>query len=350
VTDTPLRVYGPQPLNGGLGETMYTTPQGTQKFFVRDITFCNTHTSALRVRASLGGISDPSKRVIDQDIAANSTSSIKPLWLLDAGETLQGLQVFSGTVPSTTVVSTYPIQSDADATSYAGPNFPAAADSLYILYQINGAASGTTALNPSSITDSQRTWTLVAQTTSTVASARNLGMSVWYYYSPVAGSSTSTTINFASTQHSNIMDMKVINNVSKGTSAIPPWTSSTTPVIQAVTAADSTAPASTNQSKTVTLGALSTGYVFYLVAKTVAHTYTAATGLTEILDFSVTDITGSLCAIGAEFSSITALPFSTTTIGPATASGASTDARVAIAWEMIPSGFVNCAVSGIEVR
>lgn len=347
MTDVPFRVYGPQPLNAGLGETMYTAPAGTQKFFIRDVTFSNIGTSAIRVKSSIGSITDLSKRIIDQDIAANSTTSIRPLWLLDANEILQGLQV--SIVPVSTV-TTGILSSGTDGTAYVTAAWTPAANTMYVLVQANGVASGTTALNPSSITGNG-SWTLINQTTSTVAAARNTGVSAWWWYSSAAGSNATTTVNFSSTQHSAVIAILSVTNIYPGTAAVPPWTGSATPITQSAVAADTTAPASTTASKTVTLpSAIQTGLTFYYAVKTANTTTTPPSSMTENDDRNINDVAGSVCSLVCEFSTVTTPPFVGTTLGPATFATNDTESRASIGFEMVPSGWVNCMVSGIEVR
>jgi hypothetical protein len=348
VTDIPFRVYGPQPLNGGLGEVMYTAPAGTSKFFIRDVTFSNIGTSATRVKASIGSITDPSKRIIDQDITANTTTSIRPLWLLDAGETLQGLQIIDDVPVGSAALGT--VASGTDGTSFVVSTWAVTANTMYLLVVANGAASGTTALNPSSITG-QGTWTLINQTTSTVAAAVNQGVAVYYFWATATVGTATTTVNFASTQHSCIAQVFSVTNLFSGITAIPPWTSSATPIVQSGVDADTTAPASTAASKTVTLpSAVQTGYVFYYTsAARAGNTVLPPTNFTEIAEREITDASGSVASMSTELS-VAVPPATSATVGPATFSAAGTSARASVAWEMVPSGWVNCTVSGVEVH
>lgn len=352
MTDIPFRVYGPQPIDAVGGTTLYTAPPGTSKFFIKDITLSNIDTAAHHIHMSLGDITDSTKRVVDQDAPAATATFLRPMWLMDAGETLQGIQTIGNLAPGGAAAAGAAAASGTDATSYASGVWTPAADTLYILIQANGVASGTTALNPSSITGNG-TWTLITQTTSTVAAARNVGISAWYWYSAAAGASASTTVNFASTQHSSSIGIYTVTNVNKGLLAVPPWTTSATPIVSTGSAADSVAPSSTTLSKTVSLTS-KTGYVFYWCAKTLDHLFTAGTNLTELADLPLNDAAGSICSLGAEYSATTTPPYASTnpiTVGPATASGSSTDARAAIAWEMIPpNNWINVMVSGIEVH
>jgi hypothetical protein len=104
-------------------------------------------------------------------------------------------------------------------------------------------------------------------------------------------------------------------------------------------------------SKVVTLGTLQTGIVTYhhmrmagLVSSTPPGNYT------EVSDAQMPDASGSLApAITAE-AYRNPTPETSTSIGPATYSAGSTAARVAVAIEWVPAGFVNCMVSGIEVH
>lgn len=349
MTDVPLRFYGPQPLDANAGATLYTVPTAAQKAFIRDVSLTNVGPTSVRVRMSVGSISDPSKRVVDQDIATGTPTFLRPLWLLDASETLQGLQVapsmsgaFSAT-PST-------LSSGTDASAYTTSAWTPAAGTLYFLTVSNGVASGTTALNPSSITGNG-TWTLINQTTSTVAAALNVGVAAYWWYSTTAGSSAGTTINFASNQHSCAAQIYTIAGVYSGATSVPPWTGSATPIIQSAVASDSTAPASTTDSKIVTLAALQTGITFYFVSRAGSGTgVTPISGWTEGGDQQLTDGTGSLASNTSEIEVITLPPAPSTTIGPAAYASSTTGARASIAWEVVPSSFVNCMVSGIEVR
>lgn len=354
MTDVPFRVYGPQPLNAGAGETLYTAPAGTQKMFIRDITLTNLNSSSVTVRMSVGSITDPSKRVVDQAITTGTPTFLRPLWLLDSGETLQGLQV----VPSSTALTTTAgvLSSGNDASAYSTAAWIPAANTMYLLFQTNGVASGTTALNPSSITGNG-SWTLVNQTTSTVATAVNQGVSVWWWFSTTAGSSAATTVNFASNQHSCTASIASITNVYAGTVAVSPWTSSATPIVQSAVSADATAPASTNLSKTVSLAALKTGLVVYYCSRVGDNQNVAPpTDYTEGEDRSLLDATGSVASISSETSRITTPPASSTPIGPATFGSSTTGARASVAFELVPGiaagapGWVNCMVSGIEVH
>jgi hypothetical protein len=353
MTDVPFRVYGPQPLNGGVGETMYTAPSGTSKFFLRDISLTLVGSSTVRVKMNLGDITVPGKRVVDNDVTtANSPLFIRPLWLMDAGETLQGFQSLSaaGSTPTLTQAATG--TTAIDGTSVSTGAWTPAATTMYLLVAKSGVASGTTALNPSSITGNG-TWTAITggSTTSTVPTAINGGIATYWFYSSSAGSSATTTVNFASTQHNMGVWIFSVANVYAGTVAISPWTSTTVPYAQAASAADSSAPASDSLSKVVTLGALQTGIVTYhhmrmsgLVSSTPPGNYT------EISDAQMPDASGSLApAITAE-AYRNPTPETSTSIGPATYNAGSTAARVAVAIEWVPAGFVNCMVSGIEVH
>ena len=316
--------------------------------FVRDLTFSNTSGTAIHVHASVGPLTDPSNRVIDQDMPANVATFIRPLWLLDTAETLEALQVVASVpTPGATAAS---VTSAVDGTAFVTGAWTPGADKLYLLYVFNGVASGTTALNPSSITGNG-SWTHVAGTTSTVAAAGNVAVDVWYWYSAVAGGNATTTVNFASTQHSCLAFIVPWTNVYSGVSSIPPWTSGTTPIVQSATAADSVAPGSTTDSKTVTLATLQTGQVIYFHARALGTlTATPPTGMTETVDSALDDVTGSQGKITAGGDYVTAPPWTSTTVGPATYSAAGTQARVGVAIEVVPSAWVNCMVSGIEVH
>jgi len=357
MTDVPFRVFGPAPLDAVTGNTLYTAPAGAQKFFIKDITLSNLDpTNAVHVHMSLGSISDPSKRIVDQNVTAATSTFLRPLWLMDAGETLQGLQTFVAGSEATITHVVNNAGSGTDTTAYATSAWTPAANTLYLLVVLNGVVSGTTALNPSSISGNG-TWTLINQTTSTVATARNLGVAAYYFYSSTAGSSATTTVNFASTQHSCFAHITSLPTIYSGASAVSPWTSSATPIIQSAVAADTVAPGSTSNSATVTLGATpQTGYVFYLAGRCDAQNggsaSTAPSGFTEgaTSDYAFNDLTGNLADLTGDLSSVTDPPWTSATVGPATLGTATTDARASIAWEMVPSGFVNCMVSGIEVH
>jgi hypothetical protein len=345
MTDTPFRVYGP----GALSGTLYTVPSGVQKFFIRDVSLTNIGSSATRAKLSIGDISIDSNLVYSADVAATSLDIIRPLWLLDVGETFQGKQTIDDAITWTSVTTS---DYDADDTTDVTASWVPAADTLYILWQVNGAASGTTALNPSSISGNG-SWTLIGQTTTSVAATTNIGVSAWYWYSSTAGASATTTVTFASAQHSGTTDIFSISNVWKGTSAIPPWTSTATPIVQATTATDgAVAPGSTASSLAVTLSnPLQTGYVAYLCARGGdAGTATPPTGFTEQKDHANIDGTGSVAHTQSEMSSPTTLPGSSTTLGPATFSVATTFPRASIGFELVPSNFIVCTVNGIEVR
>jgi hypothetical protein len=299
---------------------------------------------------SLGSLSSPTNRVIDQDVSANTVTFIRPLWLMDSGETFEGLQSIS-TVPTLGAAVTN-ANSSTDGTSFTTGAWVPAANTLYLLIANNGVASGTTALNPSSITGNG-TWTHVtgAGATSTVAAAGNVGVDVWWWYSSVAGASATTTINYASTQHSSLSYIVPVSNTYPGTVAVPPWSSTAVPYVQAVSASDSTAPASTTDTKTVTLTTLSTGQVVYFNARALGSgTQLAPASMTETVDSALDDITGSQGKIHIGSDYTTAPPFTSTTVGPATESTAQTVARAAVAVELIPAAWVNCMVSGIEVH
>jgi hypothetical protein len=352
VTDIPFRVFGPAPLNGGAGEVLFTARAGTSKFFIRDITLTNTSAAAndIRVRMSVGSITDLSNRVVDRAISFDTDNFIRPLWLLDESETLEGLQVIAGAASSPTLAAPFTIlQSATDATSYTNTAWTPAANTLYLLAQVNGVASGTTALNPSSITGNG-TWTLINQTTSTVAAARNVGVSIWWFYSSATGSSATTTVNFASTQHACSFNIFSVANVFSGNTAVPPWTSTATPIIQSAVAADTVAPGASTDSKTVALTALQSGLVIYWCARAINSTTVAPTGFTEGGETTVNDASGSVGSHTAELSSVTIPPHTSTTVGPATFSTSTADARASVAFEIVPAGWVNCMVSGIEVR
>lgn len=350
MTDVPLRFYGPQPVNGNTGETLYTVDARAQKAFIRDVSLTNVGTASVRVRISVGSISDPSKRVVDQDITTGQPTFLRPLWLLDAGETLQGLQA-TPTMSASIGANVANISSATDATSYSTAAWIPAANTLYFLTVSNGTASGTTALNPSSITGNG-TWTLVNQTTSTVAAAVNVGVAVYWWFSSAAGSSATTTVNFSSTQHSCTAAIYPITSVYNGTTSVPPWTGSATPIVQSAVAADTTAPASTTDSKIVTLATLQTGVVFYFVSKAgpAPGTVTSITTYTEGNEQVMTDGTGSVASHTSEIEVVTNPPAPSATIGPAAYAASTTNARASVAWEVVPSNFVNCMVSGIEVR
>jgi hypothetical protein len=353
MTDIPFRVYGPAPLNGGLGSTLYTAPSGTSKFFIRDLTFSNIGTSAITSKVSIGDITSNSNLVVNQSVAANSTASIRPLWLIDAAETLQGLQTLTS-VPTLALATGAQIISGTDSTSKIIPAWTPAANTMYILTAVNGVASGTTALNPSSITGNG-TWTLINQTTSTIASDTNVGVAAYWWYSTSAGSSATTTVNWASTQHSGACSIFSVANAYPGTAAVSPWTSAATPIVQSAVAADTTLPGSTNQTKIVTLSALQTGMVFYLTGRCetgAGVTTTEPTGFTEptSADWQLDDGVGTAADLAGNLTYVTSPPWTSTTVGPGTFLFARDDSRASIAWEMIPSGFVNCMVSGIEVK
>lgn len=356
MTDIPFRVYGPQAMNSGLGEVMYTAPTGTSKFFIRDLTFSNINTnSAVRVVCTLGSAQDPSKRVIDQTIATSTATSIRPLWLMDAGETLQGFQVITALAPGTTA-TTGLLESGTDTTAYTLAAWTPAANTTYILIQNNGVASGTTALNPSSITGNG-SWTLINQTTSTVAAAANQGLSAWWWDSTTAGSSATTVVNFASTQHSFTGIILSVQNILRPPVAVAPWTTTATPVLNSAVAADTTAPGSTASSLPVTLGAIQTGYAFYLTSRVGSTTTTTPpTSFTEAADRTVADGTGSIAQMTMELSTVTTAPWTSPTLGPATFATSTTGARASVGWEMVPGqangtpSWVNCMVSGIEVH
>lgn len=353
MTDIPYRVYGPQPLNGGLGETLYTAPPGTNKFFIRDLTFTNIDsTNVVHVHVSIGDITNPSKRVLDQDMTAATSTFVRPLWLLDAGETLQGLQIGTGTTWRPTLTSVATIGTGTDGTSAVTGLWTPAATTVYLLIAHSGVASGTTALTPSSITGNG-TWTAITggSTTSTVASAVNGSVAAYWFYSSAAGSSATTTVNYASTQHSFDVRIFSVANTYSGTAAVPPWTATAVPYLQAVAAADSTAPASTNQSKTVTIAATQTGSVTYHHGRFGSNsTSTATTGFTEITDTGLSDVSGSVASYDVVSEYVTAPPWTSTTVGPSTYSTSTTNSRVGLAIEWVPANWVNCMVSGIEVH
>jgi len=330
---------------------MFTARTGTSKFFIKDITLTNVQTSGdIRVRMSVGGFTDRGNRVVDQLVSVGTASFIRPLWLLDEAETLEGLQVVT-TAPATgTLIAS--ISSATDATSYSTAVWVPAATTLYVMAVSTGVASGTTALNPNSITGNG-TWTRIGGTTSTVASAANCSLDLWWFYSSVTGTSSATTVNFASTQHSCLTTIYPVTNTYPGTDAVSPWSSTAVPYSQVVSDADSAAPASTANSKTITLATLQTGQVVYWTARAQAGiTQTPPTGMTEATggDNSIDDLTGSQGKINQVTDYTTAPPWTSTTVGPATYSAASTLARAAVAVEFIPAGWVNCMVSGIEVR
>lgn len=354
MTDIPFRVFGPAPLNGGIGEVLYTAPTGTQKMFLRDITLTNTSSAAndIRVRMSVGSLSDLSNRVVDQVVSFNSSNFIRPLWLLDAGETFEGVQVMSAAAATPTLTQRATGTNAADGTAVSTGAWTPAAATMYLLVAKSGVASGTTALIPSSFSGNG-TWTAITggSITSTVPTAINGGIATYWFYSSAAGSSATTTVNWASTQHNMGAWIFEVSNVYPGTAAVPPWTSTAVPYAQAASAADSSAPASDSLSKVVTLGTLQTGIVTYhhmrmagLVSSTPPGNYT------EVSDAQMPDASGSLApAITAE-AYRNPTPETSTSIGPATYSAGSTAARVAVAIEWVPAGFVNCMVSGIEVH
>jgi hypothetical protein len=352
VTDIPLRVYGPAPLDGVNGSTLYTAPSSAEKTFIRDITFGLVGTTSTNVKLSIGSINDLGKRVVDTSITtSNAPYFLRPLWLMDAGETLQGIQTIT-TVPTPTAAASV-VTSGTDTTAYASGNWTPTANTLYLLVVANGVASGTTALNPSSITGNG-TWSLITQTTSTVASARNIGIAAYYWYSSVGGTLGTTTVNYASTQHSNVFGIWSIANTASGTVATPPWTSSATPVIQSAVAADTVAPGASSNALTVTMpNALQTGQVFFFGTKTntTGAASTPATNFTEFQDYGFNDLTGSIASISGTLDYVTAPPWTSTTVGTGASVGASdTNARASLAFELVPTGFVSCMVSAIEVR
>jgi hypothetical protein len=350
MTDIPFRIFGPQPLNNVNGETMYTAPGGTSKFFLRDISLTLTGTTTIHVKMAIGDITNQAKRVVDNDVTtANSPLFIRPLWLMDAGETLQGIEVNTTTTVNATTAGV--LVSGTDGTAFATAAWTPAANTMYFLVQTNGVASGTTALNPSSITGNG-TWTLINQTTSTVASAKNVGVSAWWWNPTVAGSNATTTVNFASTQHSCAIAIMSVTNIYPGTTSTPPWTSTATPVVQSVVGADTTAPANGNVYFPVTLNTLQTGYVMFFSARAGASgTGTPITGFTEIDDRGNLDASGSICETQQIADIVATPPLLSPILGTGgTWNTSTTGARASIAWELVPIGFVNCMVSGIEVH
>jgi hypothetical protein len=351
MSDTAERVFGPAPLNGNAGSTLFTlTRSGASinKFFIRDITLTNTTPTAndIRVRMSIGSISDSSKRIVDQLVSIGTATYLRPLWLLDETETLQGLQIMS-TPPTITNRATW--SSGTDATAYASTSWTPALNTMYVLYEVNGKDAGTPA-NPSSISGNG-TWTLIDQTFSSVAAVDNVGISAWYFYSTSAGAAGTTTVNFGVTQHSIGGGIFEVSNAWSGSAAVPPWTSTATPIIQSAVAADTVAPGSTASSKTVTFGSTpQTGWVFHACATAGAGvaSWTPPVGFTENQDTGVNDITGSIASHEEELSFVTVPPHASTTVGPATASAATTQSRATVAWEMVPGGWVNCMVTGIR--
>jgi hypothetical protein len=326
---------------------MYTAPGGTQKFFVRDLTFSNLGPSAVRVRMSIGDITNPSKRLVDQDIAANTTTSLRPLWLLDAGETLQGVQLVNTAMTVTAVSS---VSTTSDGAFYDSVAWVPAANTMYLLvfHNTDQLSQGAPEF-PTSITGNG-TWTLINQVASSVGGgADNIATSAYYWYSTAAGASASTRVNFATTQGAIRGSVFSVTNVYAGTAAVPPWTSSAVPIIQSAAAADTTAPASTNQSVAVTLpSTIQTGYVFHVHGRVDASAaVTPPTGWTEDLDMNISDGTSP---IEGALNHITTPPFTSQTPTAGTYTTSLTTARTAIAWEMIPSSFVNCMASGIEVH
>jgi hypothetical protein len=354
VTDIPFRIFGPAPLNAGVGETMYTAPPGTSKFFIRDITLTNISAAAndVRIRMSIGDINDLSNRVVDQLISIGTPTFIRPLWLMDAQETLQGLQASFALVPTMAPVASGTWSSATDNTAYSTGSWTSTANTLYILAQINGVASGTTALNPT--VSGKGTWTLVNQTTSTVAAATNGGVSAWWFYEGATPSANgTTTLTFGATQHSISGAIFSVANVHSGATAVPPWTSTATPVIQSAVAADTVAPGSGTSTKAVTLGtAIQSGHVFYVNGRfgTASATTTPPSGFTEARDDALADASGSSCPLQGSSNYVTTPPFTTTSTGTGAYSTSTADARVAVAFELVPAGWVNCMVSGIEVH
>lgn len=355
MTDVPLRFFGPAPLMGqASGSVLYTAPSSVQKVFIRDITFSNFHTSDLRVRCSIGSLADSSKRVIDQVITQSTATFVRPLWLMDAGETFEGAQVLSTGLAPTLAIGVNS-QTGTDGTSFASALWNPVANTTYVCVVSSGVASGTTALNPTSVTQTGMTWTLItgSQATSTVAASINGSIAAYWARTGAdvsASAATATTANFASTQHSFSIDVFSVA-VSDGSVAVPGWTTSAVPYIQAAAAGDSTAPSSTNQTKAVTLGALKTGITTYHHMRVnVAHTSTPQTGFTEILDTSFSDVSGNAASFMHAADYVSTLPWTNTTIGPDTLSGSSTSARCGLAIEWVPTAWVNCMLSGIEVR
>jgi hypothetical protein len=144
--------------------------------------------------------------------------------------------------------------------------------------------------------------------------------------------------------------MSVINTNS-GVSAVAPWTVSATPIIQSGTAADSVAPGSTTSSLTVTLSALQTGLTFFMCGRAGTNTTTAPpAGYTEIAELGFTDGVGNLASLTGDIDYVTTPPASSATVGPATHTTSTTESRAALAFELVPSGWINQMVSGIEVH
>jgi hypothetical protein len=94
-----------------------------------------------------------------------------------------------------------------------------------------------------------------------------------------------------------------------------------------------------------------TGLVFYACSRAGTSGGTSApTGMTETGDFSTVDASGSVCALQGDLNYTTTPPYTTSPVGPATHVASTTGSRAAVAFEMVPAGWVNCMVSGIEVR
>ena len=177
-------------------------------------------------------------------------------------------------------------------------------------------------------------------------------MAAYWWYSTTAGSSAATTINFASTQHLCHVIIYSVTNTNTGV-AVAPWTTTASPIAQAAAAADSTAPATTTDSKIVTLAsAPKTGVVFYWFGRFGADTTTVnpLTAFTEISDANQTDASGSVASLTRAGEYVTAPPHLSATVGPAPFALTSTNSRVSLAWEWVPAGFVTVTLSGIEER
>jgi hypothetical protein len=355
VPDLPLRVYGPSTLNfGGVSTLLYTCPVGVKKFFIRDITLTNTSASALRVKLAVGDITALATRVYDSDVPANSAVFIRPLWLLDEGETV------TGTCTTIAGSSGTGLQSNGitpDATVFSHTSVSPVLNTFYIFVVRTGCASGTAVAAPTVIENivsgsvqPLEVWTPIASAISTVGSAINVGVQAYYWYNTTNnGNATTFRATYPSTQHSWSGVSFSLSNIYTGAGGL-------SPIIQASGEADTTAPASTALSKTVTLTSpLTSGMVFYFPVRGGDFaTYTPPTGFTEgagaFGENGVDDISGSLADLGGNNQWVTTPPYTSTTIGPATAASSTTGARAAIAFETMPDKFVNIMVSGIEVR
>jgi hypothetical protein len=175
-------------------------------------------------------------------------------------------------------------------------------------------------------------------------------VSAWWWFSSSLGTSATTTATWASNQSGNIMHIVSVGTAGNASLpvAIPGWTTTAVPYIQAVGAADSTAPSSTTQHKTVTLAALKTGHIITWGGRAAAAiSSTAATGWLEDTDDSTgssPDMTVSSFHLTTPSTSIS------TNIMPATFSASQTLARAEIAIELVPQNFIVCMVSGIEIQ